>query len=107
MAECIARFAGKKDYMIFSNAIDAMNAISGGIMPKMIFLDIMLDGPDGFSFLNEMISYDDTSKIPIIIVSSLDFSKVNLGTYNVVGVLNKDTMMPLDIKKYISEYYEK
>ena len=44
----------------------------------MIFLDILLTGPDGFTFLNELISYSDTAKIPIVIVSSLDFSGKDL-----------------------------
>ena len=52
MAECVARAAARPT-RIFSNAIEAMNAIADGEMPEMIFLDILLDGPDGFSFLNE------------------------------------------------------
>ena len=71
---------------------------------KLIFLDIMLDGPDGFTFLNELVSYTDTAKIPIVIVSSLDFDNVDLSIYGVVGVLNKDTMVPEDIKRYAKEY---
>ena len=31
-----------------------------------IFLDILLPGADGFTFLNELTSYPDTAKIPII-----------------------------------------
>ena len=70
MAECIARACGSAE--IFTNAIDAMNKISGGKIPNLIFLDVLLDGSDGFTFLNELVSYDDTAKIPIVIVSSLD-----------------------------------
>lgn len=103
MAECITRAIGRDDVKVFANAIETMGAISGGEIPEMIFLDILLDGPDGFTFLNEMISYSDTAKIPIVIVSSLDFNK-DLSAYGVVGVLNKDTMKPEDIKKYVEEY---
>ena len=100
MAECIARATGR-EVQIFSDGIEAMSAIAEGNLPELIFLDILLSGPDGFTFLNEMISYPDLNKIPIVIVSSLDFSGQDLSQYGVVGVLNKDTMTPEDIRKYV------
>ncbi|MBQ6461462.1 response regulator [Candidatus Saccharibacteria bacterium] len=103
MAECIAR-ACKKPAKIFSNAIEAMDAISDGELPELIFLDILLDGPDGFTFLNELISYDDTAKIPIIIVSSLDLEGRDLSIYGVIGILNKEKMLPGEIKDYVDKY---
>lgn len=102
MAKCIAN-ATKKETRIFSNAIEAMNALDLE-MPTLIFLDILLTGPDGFTFLNELVSYSDTAQIPIVIVSSLDFSGKDLSSYGVVGVLNKDTMTPDEIKEYADEY---
>ena len=107
MAECIARACANYKVQIFSNAIEAMGMISSGEIPELIFLDIMLEGPDGFTFLNELVSYTDTAKIPIVVVSSLDFEGVDLSVYGVVGVLNKDTMVPEDIKRYASEYCSK
>lgn len=101
MAECIAR-AVKKETKIFSNAIAAVEALNDEV-PELIFLDILLDGPDGFTFLNELASYQDTAKIPIVIVTSLDVSGVDLSQYNVVGILSKDNMTPKEIKKYVSE----
>ena len=103
MAECIVR-ACKKPAKIFTNAIEAMDAISDGELPELIFLDILLDGPDGFTFLNELISYDDTVKIPIVIVSSLDFKEQDLSVYGVVGVLDKEKMIPREIKDYVDKY---
>ncbi|MBR3138246.1 response regulator [Candidatus Saccharibacteria bacterium] len=103
MAKCIAR-AIKSPVKIFSNAIDAMNEIINGVMPNLIFLDILLDGPDGFTFLNELVSYSDTAKIPVVVVSSLDLREKDLSSYGVVGVLNKDTMTPEEIKKYVRNY---
>ena len=103
MAECIARAAGGK-VQIFANAIEAMQEIASGVVPELIFLDILLDGPDGFTFLNELVSYEDTAKIPVVIVSSLDFDKKDLSVYGVVGVLNKDTMEPKEIRSYAKEY---
>ncbi len=103
MAECIKR-ASKKDAKIFSNAIEAMEKISEGEMPDLIFLDILLDGPDGFTFLNELVSYEDTKQIPVVLVSSLDFRNKDLTDYGIVGILNKDEMLPEEIKRYAEKY---
>ena len=102
MAQCISK-AINKDVKIFSNAIEAMSALDEEL-PEMIFLDILLTGPDGFTFLNELISYSDTARIPVVIVSSLDFSNKDLSIYGVVGVLNKDEMTPQDIRGYVEKY---
>ena len=103
MADCIAR-ACKKPTRVFGDAIEAMNAIGEGEIPDLIFLDILLTGPDGFSFLKELISYSDTAKIPVVIVSSLDFSGKDLSVYGVVGALNKDNMVPKEILAYAERY---
>ena len=70
----------------------------------MIFLDILLDGPDGFTFLNELVSYSDTARIPVVIISSLDFGGKDLSNYGVVGVLDKANMKPEDIRSYVEQY---
>ncbi len=103
MAKCVAR-ATKKETRIFTNAIEAMNEISSDEMPKLIFLDVLLDGPDGFTFLNELVSYPDTRMIPIVIVSSLDYSNEDLSSYGVVGYLNKEKMTPQEIYQYAKKY---
>ena len=104
MAECIARAIGEHEVQVFSNAIEAMNAIADGIMPEMIFLDILLTGPDGFTFLNELVSYDDTARIPVVIVTSLAGLDRDLSVYGVVGVLEKDKMLPQDVRSYVEQY---
>lgn len=113
MAECISRAASRTlvssknnssanspTIKIFSDAISAINALSGRL-PDLIILDILLNGPDGFTFLNEIISYTDTAKIPVIIVTSLNLSSENLTYYSVCTVLNKETMTPADIQKAV------
>lgn len=89
---------------IFENAIDAINALPDGCTPpSVIILDVLLTGPDGFTFLNEIASYPDLSCIPIIIVSSLNFPMQTLESYNVKKILNKATMTPQDLPVAISE----
>lgn len=105
MAECIARGCGGRcEVRIFSNAIEAMNFIAENGAPEMIFLDILLDGPDGFTFLNELMSYADTATVPVAVVSSLDFTGRDLSVYNVVKILRKDTMVPAEIKELVAKY---
>ena len=106
MADCIAREVSSVYdgvIKIFTNGIEAITALDDGV-PELIFLDILLDGPDGFSFLNEICSYSDTEKIPVVVVSSLNLSDVELTDYGVVKVLDKSTMTPLDIKRCIRMY---
>ncbi len=88
----------------FENAIDAINALPDDCTPpSVIILDVLLTGPDGFTFLNEIASYSDLSNIPIIIVSSLNFPMQTLESYNVKKILNKATMTPQDLPATISE----
>ena len=106
MAECVARACGEDEKVrIFTNAIEAMQAMDV-YLPDLIFLDILLDGPDGFTLLNEMQSYIDMAKVPVVIVTSLSFEGEELAEYGVVGVLNKDTMKPEEIKRYVEQYSE-
>ena len=102
---CILRVLKKKGKtgQLFNNAIEAV-AVIDEEAPEMVFMEPLLTGPDGFTFLNEMASYPDTMKVPVVIVSEKDFSEYELGDYGVVGVLNKNTMKPEDIERYIDEY---
>ena len=105
MAGCIARACeGVDEVRIFSNAIEAVQRINETNVPKLIFLDIMLDGPDGFTLLNELASYADTGQVPVVVVSSLNFTGQDLRAYGVVGVLDKSTMTPEDIRRHAEKY---
>ena len=90
---------------VFQDAISAISEISDD-KPSLIFLDILLTGPDGFTFLNEIVSYEDTAKIPVVIVTSLDLKTDNLKNYNVVKILKKDELVPDDIKNLAREFLE-
>ena len=97
MADCIALSLQKLgEIETFGNVFMAIQALDQGL-PDLIFLDVLLDGPDGFTLLNELASYSDTALIPVIIVSSLDLSHHDLRHYGVVGYLNKETMLPEEI----------
>lgn len=106
MSSCLAKeilSEGISEVECYSNGIEAMEAMNKKI-PDLIFLDILLDGPDGFSFLNELSSYEDTEKIPVVIISSVNLNDANLSEYGVVKVLDKSLMTPTDIKEIIKKY---
>ncbi len=96
MARCIGRATGQT-FRTFRDGIAAMQAIAAGELPTMIFMDVLLDGPDGFTLLNELVSYEDTAQIPVVLVSSLDLTHQKLVDYGVVRVLKKETMRPQEI----------
>lgn len=104
MSDCIARACVGYEINQFYDVYAVIKSIDDGIVPSLIFLDVMLTGPDGFSLLNELVSYDDTAKIPVVIVSMLKFKKEDLKSYGVVGVLNKETMLPIEMRAYAEKY---
>lgn len=85
------------------NAIKAIADISE-TAPELVILDPILTGPDGFTFLNEMASYADTMKVPVVLISEKDFSRFDLSEYNVVGFLDKNKVKPKEILDYVREY---
>ncbi len=103
MAECVAKACGEKEVRIFGDALAAVAALADGL-PEMIFMDVMLTGPDGFTMLNELASYSDTMRIPVVLVTSVEIGGLNLAEYGVVGVLSKDTMKPAEVRKYVEKY---
>ena len=105
MRGCIVRACGEgAKVREFGDAMAAMAAIAEGVVPELVFLDILLDGPDGFTFLNEMVSYTDTARVPIVVVSSLDLGGRDLSVYGVVGVLEKEKMRPQEVLAYVKQY---
>lgn len=102
--EAIIRVIKKNGHeaKLFADAYAAIDAIEGSAL-EMVFLDVFLTGPDGFTFLNELASYEDTMNVPAVLVSERDFSKYDLSEYNVVGCLNKSTMKPSDVKYYLDK----
>lgn len=106
MADLMSRYLrGISEVKVFHDAISAISRISED-EPDMIFLDVLLTGPDGFTFLNEIVSYEDTSKIPVVLVTSLDLRTDDLKNYNVVKILKKENMIPEDVKNIAHEILE-
>ena len=95
----LARNFTETPVRIFYNAIEANAAfseLSEEELPSLIILDILLTGPDGFTLLNELLSYPETSQIPVLLISSLNLGQMSLQAYNVRAILNKETFTPAD-----------
>lgn len=106
MAECLARACRDMTCQIFHDAIGAMTVMSEEELPNLILLDVLLNGPDGFTLLNELISYPDTAAIPIVLVTSLSLSSADLAHYGVRAVLAKETMTPASIHQVVTQVLE-
>ena len=101
MAKCLARYLRPEETKLFPNALEAINVIDEDA-PKLIFLDVLLDGPAAFTFLNALVSYENTSQIPVVIVTSLDLKLPALPAYGIKRVLKKDTLTPEEVRACLS-----
>ena len=121
MRGCVARVCEStgREVRECDNVIEAMGVIDevgvaeggdergdGGRMKavELIFLEVMLAGPDGFTFLNELASYPDTGRVPVVLVTELSLGGEDLAAYGVAGVLDKETMRPEEVREYVERY---
>ena len=81
-----------------SNVYDAMDAIDER-PPRVLILDMLLPVASGVTLLQELQSYDDTSRIPVVVCTSLasDVTIDMLEPYGVSRLLDKITMEPSDV----------
>ena len=102
----LARNFTETPVRIFYNAIEANAAfseLSEEELPSLIILDVLLTGPDGFTLLNELLSYPETSQIPVLLISSLNLGQMSLHAYNVRAILNKETFTPADFVSQVQD----
>ena len=102
----LARNFTETPVRIFYNAIEANAAfseLSEEELPSLIILDVLLTGPDGFTLLNELLSYPETSQIPVLLISSLNLGQMSLQAYNVRAILNKETFTPADFVNQVQD----
>ena len=87
-----------KDYRLefFHDGVAAITEMDAEV-PELVILDILLTGPTGFAVLNEMRSYPELAKVPVMIVSSVAIEGRLADKYGVVAVLDKSKMTPEDL----------
>lgn len=90
-------------YLVVQSPQQAMDTIDSGSI-DLIILDMMLAVETGMTLLNEMRSYDDLAKVPVMVFTNLSgLSNTVLDQYGVSALLNKSTATPDDIKYQIKE----
>jgi DNA-binding response OmpR family regulator len=73
--------------------------------PDIIVLDILLPWANGIQLLHELVSYEDTAKIPVILFSAAlpdDLGEDVLRAYGVVATLDKTTVKPRQVMETIN-----
>ena len=101
-AHCLERYiktAGGTP-KLFSNVFDINEALNS-TLPSLIFFDPLLNGPDAFSLLNDLVSYENTASTPLAIVSNLSFSLADFEDYPVHAIFKKSRLRPEDIIAFI------
>lgn len=119
LSDCLQRAAAQADpeaeILCFRDAISAMAALSD-TLPSLIILNVFPSGPDGFTFLNELISYHDTAQIPILLIATInlqqyDLKQYDLKHYGVVDTLYIEEITPqstkLAIQKALDRHQER
>lgn len=90
------RILKKYELGFFHDGVEAIAAMDEKT-PDLVILDILLTGPTGFAVLNEMRSYSELEKVPVIIVTSVSMKTSIAEQYGVVEVLDKGKMMPQEL----------
>ena len=74
-------------------------------LPDLILLDILLEGHSAFALLNELQSYADTARIPVVICSDLadELEMESLKHFNVRDIFEKSQLQPRELRERISE----
>ena len=111
-AETVARScrrAVNTPIQIIGDAITATQFLAEtGVVPELIFLDVLLVGPDAFTFLNELRSYAETAAVPVALLHNLRclkaFSPDVLADYGVVAIWHKNQLQPQDVRWVVRKY---
>lgn len=87
--------------VVANDVYQAMTQIDQQV-PDLIVLDVLMPANNGLNLLNELMSFQDTAAVPIIICSSVagDLNQEALALAGVVKVLDKTTMQPTDVLYY-------
>jgi len=76
--------------------------------PDVLLADVILGAKNLFVLLNEMQSYVDTRKLPVVILSSVagQISRNDVAEFNVKKVLDKATITPEILRETLCEIVE-
>jgi CheY-like chemotaxis protein len=74
--ELVVRMLQKEGIAVLEagNGKEALEALQAGPTPDLIILDLLMAEMDGFEFLSEVRPHPEWSRIPVVVVSSLDLN---------------------------------
>lgn len=74
--ELVVRMLQKEGIKVMEagNGKEALDALQAGPTPDLIVLDLLMAEMDGFEFLREVRPHPEWSRIPVVVVSSLDLN---------------------------------
>lgn len=93
-----------RELAFFRDGIAAIDAMDFEQPPELVILDVLLTGPTGFAVLNEMRSYPELMKVPVLIVSSVALPAEAAEKYGVVAALDKGAMRPEELLEIVGCY---
>lgn len=99
------RILKQYELKVFHDGVAAIAEMNDEV-PELLILDILLTGPTGFAVLNEMRSYPELAKVPIIVVSSVKMPEKDataLAQYGIVASLDKAKMTPKELLDKVEE----
>lgn len=84
---------------------DEIFSVMDKFWPDVIIGDVILGQKNLMVLLNEMVSYDDSRKIPIIILSSIaqQINPNDVREFGVIAVLDKVTITPKILRQTVRE----
>lgn len=105
LAENFERILRKNFEILHANSAEKAILKIDKNLPDLILLDILLEGHSAFALLNELQSYVDTAKIPVIICSDLadELEIESLKHFNVRGIFEKSQFRPQELREKVGE----
>jgi CheY-like chemotaxis protein len=106
LGELYVQLLGREHHVTWlRDGYEAMDCIDQQ-RPDIIVLDILLPWASGIQLLHELVSYDDTAKIPVILFSAAlpdGLDDAVLRAYGVVVTLDKTVVKPRQVLQTINE----
>ena len=98
-ASILSTYCRKEDYdpVLVRSPQEAMNCLDEDQV-DVVVLDMLLAVETGVALLNEMRSFGDLSKIPVIVCTSSSVTQEDLSPFGVVAVLDKSIMDAQDLR---------
>lgn len=80
------------------NCLEAVQLVDE-VKPDVLLLDVLMTGNTAFALMHELQTYDDTSKIPVILCTNLagDLDIKDLRPYGVKTIIDKSSMKQNDL----------